>query len=217
MWSGLRPTTSSSSCTLRARSPLGATSVWMSYGSPMMSPTVIRGFSEVYGSCITIWMLRRIRLSSAPLALAMSRPLIITEPEVGRSSAMRTLASVDLPQPDSPTMPSVSPRSRSKETPSTALMAPICLFITIPWVRGKCLTRSRTSRMRSPLVAIEDLPPVVAGAVTGAADLVERGGVGHAVVLAVGAPRMEGAAGRHVEQVRRQALDGVQLVALEID
>src|SRR5690606_2432781 len=214
---GLRPTTSSSSCTLRVRSPLGATSVWMSNGSPTMSPTVMRGFSEVYGSCITIWMLRRIRLSSAPLALPMSRPLIRTEPEVGRSSAISTLASVDLPQPDSPAMPSVSPLARSKETPSTALMAPICFLKTIPWVRGKCFTRSRTSRIVSPLVAIEDLPPVVAGAAAHTADLVERGVVGHAVVLPVRAARVEGAAGGHVEQVRRQALDGVQLLALEVD
>ena len=44
-----------------AGSPLGATSGWISNGSPMMSPTVIRGFSEVYGSWNTIWMLRRSR------------------------------------------------------------------------------------------------------------------------------------------------------------
>src|SRR5437868_3815974 len=217
MWSGLSPTTSSSSCTFCRRLLFGATSVWMSKGSLMISPTVIRGFSEVYGSCITIWMLRRMRLSLAPLALAISWPLIFTEPEVGRSSAISTLASVDLPQPDSPTMPRVSPRCRSKEMPSTALIAPTCRFSTMPWVTGKCLVRSRTSRMGSPAAAIKDLPPVVTGAAALVADRVQRGSLGHAVVLPVGTPGMEGAAGRHVQQVRRQTLDGVELLALLVD
>lgn len=47
MYSGLSPTTSSRSWTRFLRSPFGATSGWISYGSPMMSPTVIRGLSEV--------------------------------------------------------------------------------------------------------------------------------------------------------------------------
>ena len=41
-------------------------------------------------------------------------------------------ASVDLPQPDSPTMPSVSPSRTEKLTPSTAFTAPICFLKTIP-------------------------------------------------------------------------------------
>ncbi len=75
MYSGLRPTTSSRSSTRRRRSPLGATSGWMSKGSPMMSPTVIRGLSEVYGSWKTIWMLRRTAFSARPDSFVMSSPL----------------------------------------------------------------------------------------------------------------------------------------------
>jgi len=46
-----------------------------------------------------------------------------------------------LPEPDSPTMPSVSPRSRVNETPSTALTNPSSV--------GKWTFRSRTSRSGS--------------------------------------------------------------------
>ena len=56
-------------------------------------------------------------------------------------------ASVDLPQPDSPTIPSVSPDLTEKLTPSTAFTAPICFWKMIPRVTGKCfLTSSTTSR-----------------------------------------------------------------------
>ena len=104
------------------RLPFGAASGWISNGSPMMSPTVIRGFSEVYGSCITICMLRRSRRSS-PAAHPGTGPCPrgYARPAVGVSSRISSLASVDLPQPDSPTRPSVSPRRSSKLTPSTAL------------------------------------------------------------------------------------------------
>src|SRR4051794_40867365 len=47
----------------------------------------------------------------------------------------------DLPEPDSPTMPSTLPRSRSKVRPSTAL--------TRPSPVGKCTRRSRTDRNAS--------------------------------------------------------------------
>jgi hypothetical protein len=39
----------------------------------------------------------------------MSRPRILTLPEVGWSSAITSRASVDLPEPDSPTMPRLRP------------------------------------------------------------------------------------------------------------
>ena len=41
-------------------------------------------------------------------------------PEVGACRPTSTEASVDLPQPDSPTMPTVSPRLTVKSTPLTA-------------------------------------------------------------------------------------------------
>src|SRR5207237_5012300 len=64
-------------------------------------------------------------------------------PAVTGRRAVTSRARVDLPQPDSPTRPSVSPRLISRSTPSTALTArpPKPLI-------GKCLTaplmRTRT-------------------------------------------------------------------------
>src|SRR6266542_3192460 len=66
---------------------------------------------------------------------------------------------VDLPQPDSPTRPSVSPRLMENDTPSTARTAPTLRWKMMPWVSGKCITRSRTSSSVSS--------PVVAGVVEG--------------------------------------------------
>ncbi len=102
----------------------------------MMSPTVIRGLSEVYGSWNTIWMLRRTALSARPESRVMSSPLYRICPLVGRSRLTSSFATVDLPQPDSPTMPSVSPRPSPKETVSTARTAPTCFLITMPRVSG---------------------------------------------------------------------------------
>src|SRR5690349_20004517 len=67
---------------------------------------------------------------------------------------------VDLPQPDSPTSPSDSPRLTEKLTPSTACTAPTLRWKMIPFVRGKCITRSLTSRSTSPPpVGAAPLPP----------------------------------------------------------
>ena len=130
--------------------PFGATSEWISNGSPTMSPTVIRGFSEVYGSCSTIWISRRSFRSSAPRIAKMSRPSNVAPPPVGSSSRISTWASVDLPQPDSPTTPSVSPGIRSNETPSTALTWPTVRLNRTPVRTGKCFSRSVTERMGPP-------------------------------------------------------------------
>ena len=48
-------------------------------------------------------------------------------------------ASVDLPQPDSPTMPSVSPSRTLRLTPSTAFTAPICFLEDDPLADGEVL------------------------------------------------------------------------------
>ena len=50
----------------------------------------------------------------------MSRPSKITDPAVGSISRISRRASVDLPQPDSPTIAKVSPRATASEMPSTA-------------------------------------------------------------------------------------------------
>ena len=60
-------------------------------------------------------------------------------------------AIVDLPQPDSPTTPSVSPRLSVKETSSTALTAATCFWNTIPRVTGKCFVRCSTLRSSSAI------------------------------------------------------------------
>ena len=52
---------------------------------------------------------------------AMSVLSIRTEPLVGSTSRATQRATVDLPEPDSPTMPSVSPRRTVSDTSLTAL------------------------------------------------------------------------------------------------
>src|SRR4051795_8675552 len=72
------------------------------------------------------------------------------EPLVGFSSATRSFATVDFPQPDSPTMPTVSPRWRVRSTPSTAWTWPIVFWKTMPRVRGKYFLRPLISSTASP-------------------------------------------------------------------
>ena len=57
----------------------------------------------------------------ASLIDAMSTLSIRTAPLVGSTSRATQRATVDLPEPDSPTMPSVSPRRTVRETSLTAL------------------------------------------------------------------------------------------------
>ena len=82
-----------------------------------MSRTRWRGLSEENGSWNTGWISRaRSRRSIA----ARLRPSTSTSPALGGSRPRITRASVDLPQPDSPTMPSTSPAGSANDTPSTA-------------------------------------------------------------------------------------------------
>ena len=89
-----------------------------------MSPAVMRGLSEANGSWNTICIERRSGRSSALLRWVMSCPSIRIAPEVGSTSRSTLRATVDLPQPDSPTSPSVSPTPTEKLTPSTACTVP---------------------------------------------------------------------------------------------
>ena len=75
----------------------------------MIVPTRLRGFSEAYGSWKTICISRRMRAQRAPRQLGDVRPSNVTVPAVSSCSRMMHRPSVDLPQPDSPTRPSVSP------------------------------------------------------------------------------------------------------------
>ena len=56
---------------------------WMTNGSEMIEPTVLRGFSDEYGSWKIICISRRSAFSSAPLMCAISRPSNLIEPAVG--------------------------------------------------------------------------------------------------------------------------------------
>jgi hypothetical protein len=80
----------------------------------------MRGLSEPYGSWNTICIRRRSGLSSASEAWAISTPSNLIEPASGSISRMIIRASVDFPQPLSPTMPSVSPAARRRDASSTA-------------------------------------------------------------------------------------------------
>ena len=86
----------------------------------LIEPTVILGLSDAYGSwkmiCISFRSARSERLSS----VVTLRPWKVTSPEVGSISRRIERPVVDLPQPDSPTSPSVSPGMMSKLTSSTA-------------------------------------------------------------------------------------------------
>src|SRR3954453_21736623 len=118
--------------------------------SATMSPTVIRGFSEAYGSWKMIWTSRRYCLSARPPIFATSRSLWRTDPPVGFSSPTSNFETVDLPQPDSPTSPSVSPRRSVRFTPSTARTWPTVRLKTIPWVSAKYFFRSLISSSGAP-------------------------------------------------------------------
>ena len=111
----------------------------------MMSLTCHLGFSDAYGSWKTIWMSLRNGRSCLLLMDVSSRPSNFTEPDVGLCSCRIARPVVDLPQPDSPTRPSVSPGCSVNDTPDTACTVPT-LRGMIPLPRtGNSLTRSVTS------------------------------------------------------------------------
>src|ERR1700722_6235043 len=68
-------------------------------------------------------MARRVARSRLPLRVVISLPSKRILPVVGSITRSRQRATVDLPQPDSPTRPSVSPLATANETPSTARTA----------------------------------------------------------------------------------------------
>src|SRR5882672_4143347 len=87
------------------------------------------------------WRRARISLSSSA---NRSSPSKRTWPAEGSSRRSTRRPTVDLPQPDSPTMASVSPCSRWKSTPSTARTWPETRP-NAPRRTGKCLARPATS------------------------------------------------------------------------
>ena len=101
------------------RSPRAA-SRWMRSGSPTISPQVMRGLSDEYGSWKTMCISRRSGRSSRRDVCVMSRPLRRIVPDVGSCRRTTQLPTVDLPLPDSPTSPSISPAPIVNDTSSTA-------------------------------------------------------------------------------------------------
>ena len=89
-------------------------------GSATMSPTLRRGFSDEIGSWKMIWICGRRTRSRSPSARSGRGPSKRTGPPVGAGSCMTARPVVDLPQPDSPTRPSVSPSATSKLMSATA-------------------------------------------------------------------------------------------------
>ena len=91
-------------------------------------PTEWLGFSVSNGFWNTICMYPTVLPRALSTGIcAMSWPLRRTSPSVAVSSPIITLAKVDLPQPDSPTMATVSPRRASKSSCSLALTVPHAL------------------------------------------------------------------------------------------
>src|ERR1700726_1018025 len=76
----------------------------------------------------------------------MSTPSRMTSPDVTGSSCVISLPRVDLPHPDSPTRPTVSPGMMSKLTPSTA-------FTDAPTPAPKYLTTLTTRSSGFPIGA----------------------------------------------------------------
>src|SRR5579859_3509597 len=109
----------------------------------------MRGLSEAYGSWKIICMIRRQARTSAELAWVRLRPASRTEPPVVGTSWRMVRASVDLPQPDSPTRPRTSPCRTERLTPSTARTAPVRRLTRKPSWMGKWVRTSRNSRMVS--------------------------------------------------------------------
>src|SRR3989442_4966759 len=130
------------SSSARPRSPRCRRSV-----SAICSPTVRAGFRKAIGSWRIMAMgePRSCRISFAVLASRSSRSKGICPPTMrppGSGTRRRIDRDViDWPEPDSPTMPSVSPRRTENVAPSTAFTTPRRVWI---WVRSS-LTSSSAS------------------------------------------------------------------------
>src|SRR5579862_7883372 len=85
-----------------------------------MVPTRMRGLREPYGSWKMICASRRLRRNAPPLSACRFSPSNHTSPLLGSSSRNISRPSVDFPQPDSPTMPRVSPPRTLRLTSVTA-------------------------------------------------------------------------------------------------
>ncbi len=129
------PTWSSIALALAARSSLFPI-FQMTSGSATMSRTRRRGLSDEMGSwkIICTWVRSMRRSPRLRVVSSMSPKRMV--PDVARSTWTMARPVVDLPQPDSPTSPRVSPLRKAKLMPATACTA------TLP--RRKVTCRSST-------------------------------------------------------------------------
>src|SRR5438034_747206 len=135
----------------------------MSRASPSICSTVCRGSRDAKGSWKMIAISRRSRRMERVPRPRMLRPLNNTSPAEGRSSRRIERPSVDLPQPDSPTRPIVSPWRMARSTPSTARTWPTTR-LTTPERTGNQVLSPRTSISGSAGVQRARFPRCVASA-----------------------------------------------------
>src|SRR4051794_26379075 len=156
------PTRAISSAVRRLAS-LRLRSKCVSSTSRICRPIVSTGFRLVIGSwkIIAISLPRTLR-SSESFSLSRSRPSNIARPSVTPpllARIPRIASDVTLfPQPDSPTMPSVSPGAMSKETPLTACTIPRSVWnLTSRFSTER--SGSRLDRIGDPRDVLRVLPP----------------------------------------------------------
>lgn len=112
-------------------------------GSSRSSTSLMRGSRVESESCSISWTSRRYFLNSGASIFCRSLPRYNTCPPEGRTSPAKALARVVLPEPLSPTRPSISPFFSSILTSETALMVWSGCFKR---TSGLCLTTKWTDR-----------------------------------------------------------------------
>ena len=128
----------------------------------MVLPMLRSGFSEPYGSWKTGCMrLRRLK-SSLPLSVARSLPPTTILPLVASSSFSSIFATVDLPEPDSPTSAIVVPLGIWNDTSSTAVNSPEprilkTLVRSSTMIAGGRMPRPSSASARASAVAMRSI------------------------------------------------------------
>ena len=187
----------------------------------MMRRTEKRRLSAESGFWKTVWSARTCSVFRVTTLRASGSPSSSTvEPSSGAVSPRRTRASVVLPQPDSPTRPSVSPAPIERSTSTRArTVLPSCENVLLAWSRR---TRLWPLRLTPPSaggieLAVQDLGRLVvevAAARVPVAERVERWLVGAADLLDEAAAVGEDAARQRSPQLRQVAGDRVEAVAV---
>src|SRR5690349_15173609 len=197
----------------------------MTSGPSRMAPIFLRGLSEPYGFWNTICTVLRSLRTCDGLTFTASLPASSRRPALGFSISATTRASVDLPQPDSPTTASVRPASTAKEMPPTACRCAGSL--NMPRRMSYTRFRSRPSttvfigpprsrRHRLDVARAVGFAQRISERIVAAHEAVLPGAQGRPLVAGgcgVGAAGGEQAAHRAVVQAGHHAGDGRQPVA----